>query len=374
MSNAKNIKKTTLIMCFLGCILNHNVNAQHVAGDFGQYSTAMIASGLNQPWAHEFLPNGDILVTERVGSIKVVRDGALLAANVSNVPDVYFAGQGGLLDIMLDADFKSNRTVYLSYAYGSFKGNATRLISAKLIAKKDSYQLDDIQTVFTASPLKQAPQHYSGRIAQMADGTLLLTVGEGFDYREQAQKLDNHLGKIIRVNRDGSVPVDNPFVKKEGAKPEIWSYGHRNHQALLVANGVVYQNEHGPKGGDEVNIIKPGLNYGWPIITRGRDYNGAQVTPYNEYPGMEQPLVDWTPSIAPSSMVFHNNSLYVTALAEQSIRKLSINGNQITDQGKVFTEIKGRIRDISTSPDGKLYVLTDGEEAQLVKITQTNSD
>ena len=361
-------------MCFLGCILNNSVNAQHVAGDFGQYSTAVIVSGLNQPWAHEFLPNGDILITERGGSIKVVRDGKILTTDVSGVPEVYFSGQGGLLDIMLDADFTINRTLYLSYAYGSAKGNATRLVSATLIANKDSYQLDDIQTVFTASPLKQAPQHYSGRIAQLADSTLLLGIGDGFDYREHAQKLDSHLGKIIRVNRDGSVPVDNPFVKKEGAKPEIWSYGHRNHQALLVANDVVYQNEHGPKGGDEVNIIKPGLNYGWPIITRGRDYNFAQVTPYTEYPGMQQPLVDWTPSIAPSSMVFHKNSLYVTALAEQSIRQLSVNGSQITDQGKVFTEIKGRIRDISTSPDGILYVLTDGEEAQLVKITLTNSD
>jgi glucose/arabinose dehydrogenase len=368
------MKKAAIIATVLGLILNNSVNAQHVAGDYGQYSTTLVASGFNLAWAHEFLPNGDILVTERSGSIKVVRDGKILTTDVSNVPEVYFAGQGGLLDIMLDADFTINRTLYLSYAFGSAKGNATRLVSAVLNANKDSYQLDDINTVFTASPLKQTPQHYSGRIAQMADGTLLLTVGDGFDYREQAQKLDSHLGKIIRVNRDGSVPADNPFVIKEGAKPEIWSYGHRNHQALLVANGVVYQNEHGPKGGDEVNIIEPGLNYGWPVITLGRDYNGAQVTPYTEYPGMQQPLVDWTPSIAPSSMAFLKNTLYVTALAEQSIRKLSVNGNQIIDQGKVFSEIEGRIRDIAIGPDGMLYVLTDGDEAQLIKITQTNSD
>jgi glucose/arabinose dehydrogenase len=366
------MKKAALIATSLIFIFSNGVSAQHVAGNYDNYSTTVIASGLNKAWAHDFLPNGDILVTERGGAIKVVRNGIILSADVRNVPDVYFAGQGGLLDIMLDADFAMNKTLYLSYAFGSSKGNATRLVSAKLNKSKDSYQLDDINIIFTASPLKQGPQHYSGRIAQMADGTLLLGIGDGFDFREQAQKLDSHLGKIIRINSDGSVPDDNPFVKSKGAKPEIWSYGHRNHQGLVIANGIVYQNEHGPKGGDEVNIIEPGINYGWPVITQGIDYNGAQVTPYKEYPGMRQPLVDWTPSIAPSSMAFHNSKLYVSALAEQSIRELSINGKQITDKGKVFSEIEGRIRDIATSPDGSLYVLTDGEQAQLIKITQTN--
>lgn len=334
-----------------------------------QYSTTVVANGLVHAWAHEFLPNGDILVTERGGSIKVVRDGAILNTDVNNVPEVYYAGQGGLLDIMKDVDFASNKRIYLSYASGSARGNATRLISATLESNGDSYQLAEINNIFTASPLKKGPQHYSGRIAQMDDGTLLLTVGDGFDYREQAQKLDNHLGKIIRINRDGSVPSNNPFIARKGAKAEIWSYGHRNHQSLALANGFVYQNEHGPKGGDEVNIIQPGLNYGWPVITRGRDYNGALVTPFTEYPGMEQPLVDWTPSIAPSSMAFYKNKLYVTSLAEQSIRVLSIDAdNKLTDQGTVFESIEGRIRDISVGPDDKLYVLTDGDQAQLIRI------
>jgi glucose/arabinose dehydrogenase len=168
------------------------------------------------------------------------------------------------------------------------------------------------------------------------------------------------------------VPSDNPFVEQIGAKPEIWSYGHRNHQGLVIANGVVYQNEHGPKGGDEVNIIEAGLNYGWPVITQGRDYNGARVTPYTEYPDMLQPLVDWTPSIAPSSMTFHLNKLYVSALAEKSIRMLSTDGETINDMGIVFTGIEGRIRDISVGPDNHLYVLTDGDKAELIKITQTS--
>jgi glucose/arabinose dehydrogenase len=344
---------------------------QPLAHASDSFTTTTLAKGFVHPWAQEFLPNGDILVTERGGKIRVVRDGAILPHNVSKVPEVYFAGQGGLLDILLDADFSNNKLIYLSYAYGSANANATRLISATIKSDGDRYQLENVKNIFTASPLKQAPQHYSGRIAQMADGTLLLTVGDGFDYREQAQKLDNHLGKIVRINRDGSAPSDNPFVSTPGAKPEIWSYGHRNHQSLVIVDGIVYQNEHGPKGGDEVNIIKPGLNYGWPAITYGRDYNGAQITPYTEYAGMQQPRVDWTPSIAPSSMTFHKGALYSAALAEQSIRKLTINGDQISDQGRVFSTIENRIRDISIGLDDKIYVLTDGEQAELIKITPT---
>ena len=372
----KTVFTVTLLVGLLASLLSASIHAQHTDIDTPKYSTTVIASGLTQAWAHEFLPNGDILVTERGGALKVVRDGSILSADVSNVPEVYYAGQGGLLDIMKDADFANNRLVYLSYAYGSAKGNATRLISAKLEVNGDSYQLTEIKNIFTASPLKQTPQHYSGRIAQMADGTLLLTVGDGFDYREQAQKLDNHLGKIIRINRDGSVPANNPFVDRKSAKPEIWSYGHRNHQSLVVANGVVYQNEHGPKGGDEVNIIQPGANYGWPVITRGRDYNGAQVTPYTEYPGMQQPLVNWTPSIAPSSMVFHKGNLFVTPLAKQFIRVLSVShdGGKIVDQGKAYHTIEGRLRDISVGPDDKLYVLTDGDQAQLIRINPKSDE
>jgi len=364
-----------LAMALAAGILSAEVNAQDTIQNTphrtDDYYTTIVASGFTQAWAHEFLPNGDILVTERIGNIKIVRNGEILASNVNNVPEVYFAGQGGLLDIMLDDDFANNATLYLSYAYGSAKGNATRLVSATLNQSGDTYQLDNIKNIFTASPLKDTPQHYSGRIEQMPDGTLLLGIGDGFDYREQAQKLDSHLGKIIRVNRDGSVPADNPFVSRDGALPEIWSYGHRNHQSLAIANGVVYQNEHGPKGGDEVNIIRPGINYGWPVITYGRDYNGAQVTPYTDYPGMQQPSVDWTPSIAPSSMVFHRNQLFVTTLAEQSIRALSISGEKVSDLGIVFSGIKGRIRDISVGPDYNLYVLTDGDQSQLIRITET---
>ncbi len=365
------MKNTILICAVLSGLLSSYLNAQHTAFAGEGYTTKVIASGFEQPWAHDFLPNGDILVTERIGSIRVVRAGQILADKVENLPEVYYAGQGGLLDLMLDADFANNKIIYITYAHGTSNSNALRLVSARLVATNRSYQLDNIIELFTAAPLKKAPQHYSGRIAQMEDGTLLVGVGDGFDYREEAQKLNSHLGKIVRLNRDGSIPEDNPFVSRNGAKPEIWSFGHRNHQSLVIANGIVYQNEHGPAGGDEVNIIRAGQNYGWPVITRGRDYNGAQITPYTEYPGMQQPLVDWTPSIAPSSMAFHQGKLYVTALAEQSIRQLELDGENITDRGIVFPAIEGRIRDISSHTNGKLYVLTDGAQAQLIEIDPT---
>ncbi len=351
------------------------VSAQHSPVISDDYRTEVVTSGLNQPWAVAHLPNGDILITERGGSLRVVRDGRLLDQAVDNVPEVYFAGQGGLLDVLIDADFSTSNTIYLSFAHGTSDANATRLISAQLKLRGDNnnpeYSLENVTPIFTASPLKRGPQHYSGRIEQLRDKTLLLTVGDGFDYREDAQRLDSHLGKIIRINRDGSVPQDNPFVNHEKAKPEIWSYGHRNHQAIALIGDAVYQNEHGPQGGDEVNLIKPGINYGWPIATKGRDYNGARISPFSSYPNTKAPMIDWTPSIAPSSMVYYRGRLYATALAEQSIRALSVQNEAVVDLGKVFTGIEGRLRDISVGIDDKLYVLGDGDQAELIKITFT---
>lgn len=327
-------------------------------------SISTVTEGLESPWAMEFLPNDDILITERAGSLRLIKDGTLLSSPITGVPEVYYGGQGGLLDVMLDVDFEKNRTIYLSYSKGDRKANTTELISATL----EGMALKNIRVIFSASPMRSTSHHYSGRIAQMDDKSLLLTVGDGFNYREQAQTLDNHFGKIVRINRDGSPHKDNPFINTDNAKPEIWSYGHRNMQGLTIVNNVVYENEHGPKGGDEVNIIKPGLNYGWPAITYGVDYNGAQITPYTEYQGMEQPKVDWTPSIAPSSMAYHNGYLYVTALAARSVRKLSIDGDKINDEGQVFEQLDMRMRDIATAPDGNLYILTDGSNAKLLKV------
>jgi len=329
-----------------------------------------IVSGLDNPWAFAFLPNGDMLITEREGRLRIVENGQLLEQPIAGTPAAFYAGQGGLLDVMLDQNFVDNQRLYLSYAWGGRKANALQIMAAKL----DGMQLREQQVLFTASPLKNTSHHYAGRLLQLADGTLLATVGDGFDYREQAQTLDNHFGKVIRINTDGTVPTDNPFYEREDALPEIWSYGHRNHQALTLVGEQVFENEHGPRGGDEVNLLKAGSNYGWPVITQGIDYNGAQITPFKEYAGMEQPLIDWTPSIAPSSMAYHKGELYVTSLAEGRIRRLQLNDNKIVDLGPVYPEIDERLRDIVSGPDDQLYVLTDGGNASIIRLEDSDSN
>jgi glucose/arabinose dehydrogenase len=355
-------------------LIGISINAK---ADSAEYQIDELIQGLKSPWSLAFLPSGDMLITELGGNLRRVRDGELLAEPVNGLPKVYYQGQGGLMDVVVDRNFSQNQTIYLSFSFGDKAGNATRLISAVI----NDNQLENIQVLFTASPLKQTPHHYAGRIAQLQDGSLLLTVGDGYNYREQAQKLDSHLGKIIRVMPNGEVPADNPWVSAENAKPEIWSIGHRNMQAIVVApDGSVYSNEHGPQGGDEINIIRPGMNYGWPVITQGIDYNFASISPYKEYPGMLQPLVDWTPSIAPAGMTYYTGSqfpqwqgdLFVVSLAEKSVRRIDLNEGLVVSDQRIFKELDQRMRDIRTGPDGAIYILTDGEEGKLLKVSARN--
>ena len=338
------------------------------------YQIDTLLSGIDSPWSLAFLPNGDMLITELGGKLRRVHDGQLNEHAIEGVPDVYFEGQGGLMDVIIDHDFARNQRLYLSFSYGDSRGNATRLVSAKL----EGNRLLDLQVLFTASPLKRTPHHYSGRIVQLQDSSLLLTVGDGFNYREQAQRLDNHLGKIIRILPNGEVPEDNPWVNDPEAQPEIWSMGHRNMQAIVAApDGTIFNNEHGPQGGDEVNIIQPGLNYGWPVITRGIDYNFASITPFTQYPGMQQPLVDWTPSIAPAGMTYYTGNqfpewqgdLFAVSLAQKSVRHIDLDQNRVVSEQRIFPELDQRMRDIRTGPDGALYILTDGKEGKLLRIS-----
>jgi len=347
---------------------------------YSQIKSNKLVDGLTSPWAMALLPNGDILVTERAGKIRIVRDGKLLKQEISGVPPVYEAGQGGLLDIKLDRKFNRNQTIYLSYAHGTRKKNAVRLAKAKLTDNA----LVDLTVLFTGN-LRSTAHHYGARIAQLKDNTLLMSVGDGYNYREDAQRLNTTLGKIIRVDQNGNAPTDNPYVKIDGALPEIYSTGHRNPQGLVVIdsneNGEsIIAHEHGARGGDEINLIHARKNYGWPVITLGIDYNGARISPFTEYEGMEQPGVDWTPSIAPSGMTFYSNakypkwndSLFVTSLSEQSIRRITFTDNKFTDHGVVLSELgKQRYRDIITGPNGALYVMTDGSPAHIFRVLPT---
>ena len=340
-----------------------------------EYSIETVADGLEFPWCIAFLPDGAMLVTERSGRLRLIDDEGLAERPVGNVPDTYVAGQGGFFDVLLDPDFASNRTLYLSFAHGNRKKNATRVIRARL----EGNELSDVTPIFTASPWKNTPHHYGGRMAFMPDGTLLVTVGDGFTFREQAQELDSHFGKVVRINTDGSVPADNPFVNSRNALPELWSYGHRNAQAILVlpGSGTVLSHEHGPRGGDELNRVEPGKNYGWPAITYGIDYSGQTISPYTELPGMEQPLVYWVPSIAPAGMAYYDHELFadwrsdllVAALAERSVRRLEMRDGDVVAQHVLFEELGERFRDVRIGPDGALYLLTDSGQGRVLRVT-----
>jgi len=272
------------------------------------YKVTEIATGLDHPWSMAFLPDGSMLVTERVGRLRLIKGGTLLAEPIAGVPPVHTGSQAGLFDIVLHPNFTQNQIVYLTYAAGTKAANDTQVARARF----DGRTLQDLQVIFKAMPLKDTDNHYGGRLAFLPDGTFALTIGEGFEYREQAQDLSSDLGKIVRLNEDGTVPRDNPFVGRASVRPEIYTWGHRNEQGLIfdAQSGRLYETEHGPRGGDELNIIAAGRNYGWPVITYGMDYSGAYVSPYTQRPGLEQPVVYWTPSIAPSGLAIYRGDQF----------------------------------------------------------------
>ena len=345
-----------------------------VAADTAGYRVATVADGLELPWSLVFLPDGDMLVTERPGHLRRVSADGAVSAPLSGVPEVYFAGQGGLLDVVLHPRFADTGLVYLSYAHGNARESATRVARAVL----DEHGLEALDVIFTAAPYKDTPQHYGGAMTFLGDGSLLVTTGDGFDYREQAQDLSSMLGKTIRIAEDGGVPDDNPFVGRSGAAPEIWSYGHRNPQGLAVDAdaGRVYLHEHGPRGGDELNLLHPGHNYGWPAITYGKDYSGAYVSPYTQLPDMEQPLLYWVPSIGPSGLALYQGEvfpewrgdLFLGALVDREVRRIDLEGGQVVDDQALFSDLEERIRDVVVGPDEHLYLLTDSEHGRILRV------
>lgn len=342
------------------------------------YTLEVLAEPLEHPWSVAFLPDGTMLVTERPGRLRLITAEGLRAAPVESVPEVFASGQAGLFDVLLAPDFAASRLLFLSYAHGSETGNHTRIVRARF----DGQQLLEVTPVFTTQPAKSGDAHFGGRMAWLPDGTLLLGTGDGFFFREESQNLQSHLGKILRINADGSVPPDNPFVGTEQVKPEIYSYGHRHVQAIVIdqQHGTIYAHEHGPRGGDELNVILPGRNYGWPVISFGKDYSRALITPFTAYGGMEQPLLHWTPSIAPAGMTLYEGALFpawrrsffVAALAEESVRRVPLlNGGSPGAQDILFKELGQRVRDVRTGPDGALYLLTDEADGQLIRVSPT---
>lgn len=340
-----------------------------------EYQLETIAEGLNYPWGLAELPDGTLLITERPGNLKrISTDGSI--TRIGNVPDVYFAenGQSGLFDVLPDRDFTENGLIYLAYAEGNRRSNATTLARARLAG--DS--LEDVRVIFAVEPRKRLPQHFGGKLLFLADGTLLLSTGEGFNYREMAQNPFALLGKTVRISTDGSIPPDNPFADGQSGHPAVWTYGHRNPQGLALdeRSGTVYLHEHGPRGGDELNVLVPGANYGWPAITYGLDYSGAYVSPFTEHPGMTQPIKYWVPSIGPSGLAIYLGSMFpelrgdllVGALVDREVRRLTIADNGVVQEEVLFSELGSRIRDVRVAADGSIYLVTDGSRGSIIRV------
>ncbi len=340
------------------------------------FTLVTIAEGLEHPWSLAALPDGDFLVSERSGQLRYVEEGDLRPTPVTGLPDILVDNQGGLLGLALHPEFETNRWVYFAFAEGTSSANHTALGRGRL--SEDGSALEDVEILFRANIDKARGYHFGGRIAFLPDGTLILTLGDGGLYRDEAQNLANHLGTIIRLNDDGSVPFDNPYASARGAQPEIYSWGHRNVQgiALNPQTGSVWVNEHGPRGGDEINILESGRNYGWPAISYGINYDGTPVSDSTHADDMEQPVWFWDPSIAPAGMAFYEGEefpdwqgdLLIGALAGEHLVRLEVEGDRIISTEEMLTGLGERIREVIVAPDGHVYLLTDSREGRMLRL------
>lgn len=339
------------------------------AGGPGAAEPVKVVDGLEHPWSMAWLPDGRMLITERPGRLRLLEpaeaDSAPELTTVEGVPDVYAAFQAGLFEVLPDPDFDDNQKLYLSFAHGSASANALRVVRARL----EDATLRDVEPIFTSRPRRSTPVHLGGRMAFLDDGTLLVTQGDGFDYREAAQDPFDHLGTVVRIHTDGTIPADNPFANGVDGAPEVYSWGHRNVQGVVPdpATGRIWSHEHGPRGGDELNVLKPGANYGWPVATHGVDYSGAVISPFTERPGMRSPVYVWESAIAPAGLSRLEGDLLVAGLVSRDVRRLELDGAEVVSERSYFGELRRRIRDVRVGPDGAVYLLTDHEAGALLR-------
>jgi glucose/arabinose dehydrogenase len=346
----------------------------------GAVRVETVARGLEHPWALAFLPDGRMLVTERPGWVRIVEPDGRLSEPLAGVPRVQARGQGGLLDIALDPRFVDNGLVYLAYAEpGEGRTAGTAVARGRL----GDGRLEDVQVIYEQQPKVDGANHFGSRLVFARDGTLFVTQGDRMGYRERAQDLSSGLGKIVRISADGSVPKDNPFVSRSGARPEIWSYGHRNVQsaALHPDTGQLWTVEHGARGGDELNHPEAGKNYGWPVITYGVDYSGAKIGEGAARPGMEQPVYYWDPVIAPSGMAFYTGdafpdwkgSILIGSLTPGLLVRLTLKGGAVAREERYLGDLRERIRDVQQGPDGLIYVVTDSRDGSVLRVRLATS-
>lgn len=335
-----------------------------------------VATGLEHPWAVAFLPQGRFLVTERPGRLRLVDAGGKVHPPLAGLPRIAAGGQGGLLDLVLDSGFAGNSSLYFCFSEPGAGGNGTALARARL--SPDESRLEDVKVIFSQKPKVASGMHFGCRIVESPDGMLFLTLGERFYRMDEAQKLDNDLGKVVRLTKDGLPAPGNPFAGRPGALPEIWSYGHRNPQgATLAPDGALWIHEHGPQGGDEINLPKAGRNYGWPVITHGENYGGGKIGEgLTAKAGMEQPLHYWVPSIAPSGMAFLTSdrygpamkgNLFIGSLKFGYLARLELAGGKVVREHKLLARGE-RVRDVRQGPDGLLYILTDSPNGRLLRL------
>ena len=348
--------------------------------DTEKYSLRVVtvAKGLAEPWSLAWLPDGRMLVTEKAGQMRIVAKNGKLSKPLKGVPKVAASGQGGLLDVILDPRFASNKKIYFSYSERGSGGQGTAVATAKL----DGLALKDKKVLFRQTPKSSGGRHYGSRLVIAGDGTLFVTLGDRGE-RDRVQNKKINRGQVVRINTDGTVPDDNPFVGKKGFRPETFSLGHRNPQgaALHPETGKLWVHEHGPAGGDEVNVVEAGRNYGWPVIGYGQHYSGAKIGVGTKKRGMEQPVHYWDPSIAPSGMAFYTGdkfpkwkgNLFVGALGHQTVVRLTLDGEKVVGEERILDDLGERIRDVRIGPDGYIYLLTDEHNGRILRLEPSRS-
>lgn len=336
-----------------------------------------VTEGLNNPWSMTFLPDGRMLVTERSGIMRIVSADGKKGPALAGLPDIFSRGQGGLLDVVLAPDFSTSRRIYFSYSEPEGKANSTAVSHAVLNEKEN--KLEQVTRIFSQQPKVESNAHFGSRLVFNTDGTLFVTLGDRYSAMKDAQTLDNHHGKVVRINADGSVPEDNPFATKAGARPEIWSIGHRNIQgaALHPTTGKLWTGEHGPQGGDELNLTLAGNNYGWPVITYGENYGGGKIGTGTHKDGMEQPVYQWTPSLAIAGFIFYTGDKFpgwegnvlMTSLRAQTLIRLKLDGDKVVAEERLLAkEVGERLRHIVQGPDGFLYLLSDESNGKILRV------
>lgn len=343
------------------------------------FRVVTVADGLVHPWGLAFLPNGDMLVTERPGRLRIIRNGTLDAEPIAGVPEVWAQGQGGMLDVAVHPQFATNRFVYLSFSRPSAAGAGTAVVRGRL----EGNRLADVKEIFVSNTVSTSGQHFGSRLAFDRQGFLYVTAGDRGDSpmaqeNHNSQRLDRHAGSVLRLHDDGRAPADNPFAGRAGAQPEIYSYGHRNPQALTFhpETGQLWSTEHGARGGDELNLILPGRNYGWPIITHGVNYNGQPIGIGREREGLEPPIVFWVPSIATSGMAFYTGNrfpnwkgdLFVGGLIGEQLERITLRGTRVENRETLLADYRRRIRDVRNGPDGYIYLLIDAPSGPVVRL------